>query len=288
MIVVTGGTGPSGRAVLGELARRGVPARALVRDASKAAGLGVLPGIEVVEGDMLQPLSLRPALDGVDRALMISSAGPALVETQCTFIDAAAAAGVRHVIKFSGFESGIGFKPQNLRFTRNHEQIERYLRASGLDWTLLRPTQFMQVYLRDAAEIAANGVLALPAGDITLAPVDIEDIARVALQLLTTGGHEGRSYEMTGPEALTMTDVAATMSEAIGRPVRYVAITPEQRRQSMLAAGATKDFADVLFDQAIGRMKHPQARVRLETHETFGVRPTTFAEFIQRHKHAFA
>jgi uncharacterized protein YbjT (DUF2867 family) len=286
-ILVTGAAGQSGQAVLAEFARRGVPARALVRDASKAAGLRDLAGVEVIEGDMLQPLSLGPALDGVDRALMISTANPALVETQCTFVDAAKAAGLSHVVKFSGVESGIGFKPENFRFTRNHEQVERYLQASGLAWTQLRPSQFMQVYLREAGPIAAHGVLALPAADITLSPVDIHDIAQVVYQLLTTDGHAGNSYEMTGPEALTMAEIAATISEATGKPVRYLNITPEQRRQNMLAAGVPTDIADALFDQAVGRLKHPKSRISLETHAMFGVRPTTFAEFIQRHKQLF-
>jgi uncharacterized protein YbjT (DUF2867 family) len=243
--------------------------------------------VEVVEGDMLRPSSLGTALDGVDRALMISTGSPALVETQCTFVDAAKAAGLNHVIKFSGAESGIGFRHQNFRFTRNHQQVERYLEGSGVAWTHLRPSQFMQVYLREARSIVANGVLALPAGSITLSPVDIDDIAKVAFKLLTTDGHEGKAYPMTGPEALTMAEIASVISEAIGKPVRYVSITPEERREGMLAAAVPQDFADAVFDQAVERLKHPESRVSLETHAKFGIQPTTFAEFIRRQKHLF-
>lgn len=287
MILVTGGTGQNGRAVVSEFARRGRPVRALVREANRADGLRGLPGVEVAEGDMLRPQTLGPALAGVGRALMISSADATMVEAQCTFVDAARAAGVRHVIKFSGLESGIGFNQENFRFTRNHQQIERYLEGSGVAWTHLRPGQFMQVYLRESRAIATRGVLALPAGQISLAPVDVLDIAQVAFHLLTTDGHERRSYPMTGPQALTMTEIAATISQTTGKPVTYVSITPEEHRAAMLAKGVPEDLADALYNQALERLRHPQTRVSLQTHEAFGVRPTTFAEFISRHADEF-
>lgn len=287
MILITGAAGQNGQAVAAEFARRGRPVRALVRDASRADGLRGLTGVEVTEGDMLRPQTLGPALDGVGRALMISSADATMVEAQCTFVDAARSAGVRHVIKFSGLESGTGFNQQNFRYTRNHQQIERYLESSGIAWTHLRPGQFMQVYLREARAIAASGVLALPAGQISLAPVDVLDIAQVAFHLLTTDGHEGHCYPMTGPQALTMTQIAATISEATGKPVTYVSISPKERKSAMLAAGIPADVAEALYDQAVERLKHPRSGLSLQTHAAFGVRPTTFAEFASRHAATF-
>jgi uncharacterized protein YbjT (DUF2867 family) len=283
MILITGAAGQNGRAVAAEFARRGIPVRVLVRDANRADGLRDLTGVQIAAGDMLRPQALGSALDGVERALMISSADATMVEAQCTFVDAARSAGLRHVIKFSGLESGIGFNQQNFRYTRNHQQIERYLESSGIAWTHLRPGQFMQVYLREARAIATHGVLALPTGQISLAPVDVLDIAQVAFHLLTTDGHEGRSYPMTGPHALTMTQIAATISQVAGKPVTYASIPPEEARTTMLAAGVPADFAEALYDQAVERLKHPRSQVSLETHAAFGVRPTTFAEFASRH-----
>lgn len=288
MILVTGANGQNGRAVIREFAGRGKPVRALVRDADRAGDLRELGRVEVVEGDMLRPQTLGPALDGAERALMISSADTTLVEAQCTFIDAARAAGVRHIVKFSGLESGIGFDQRNFRFTRNHQQVERYLEGAGLSWTHLRPSQFMQVYLREARNVAARGVLALPCGQISLSPVDILDIAQVAFHLLTTEGHEGRRYQMTGPQALTMSEVAATIAEATGKPVAYVSITPEEYLAAMQAAGVPDYFAQAVYDQAVERLRHPQSRVSLETHRAFGVHPTTFTEFIRRHGAMFS
>ncbi|MBB5916663.1 uncharacterized protein YbjT (DUF2867 family) [Nocardia transvalensis] len=287
MILITGATGNNGMAVVHQFARHGVPVRALVRDKARAGALLELSGVEVAEGDLLRPQTVGPALEGIDRALMISTADSTLVEAQCTFIDAAVAAGVKHIVKFSGFESGKGFDQGKFRYTRNHQQIERYLEASGVAWTHLRPGQFMQVYLREARSIVDRGILALPAGDIRLAPVDIEDIAAVTFHILTTEGHEGSVFHMTGPEALTMSEVAALISDTIGKPVEYVAITPEERREHMITAGIPTDFVEATYQQARERLNCPEPEVQLDSHRRFGIRPTTFAEFLGRHRHVF-
>jgi len=283
MLLVTGATGLSGQLAVREFARKGLRVRALVRDGTKAraAGLDRLAGIDLVEADMRRPGTLGAALDEVERVLLISGAAPDMVETQCTFIDACKTAGVRHIVKFSGNEPG--FDPGKFRFTRMHEEIEDYLEGSGLAWTHLRPSQFMQVYLREAQNIAATGALRLPFEGISLSPIDVEDIAKIAHLLLRDGGHEGESLEMTGPEALTMDDVAAHISTTTGKTVTYVRITPEERRRDLLARGLPQDFVDALDEQTEERLKNPVAKVLTETHRMFGVQPTKFSEFVQRH-----
>jgi uncharacterized protein YbjT (DUF2867 family) len=287
MILVTGAAGLNGSAVIREFSRNGHPVRGLVRDRTRAQHIAELPGVEVVEGDMRRPETLGPALDGVDRALMISTADPAMAETQCAFVDACGKAGVGHVVKFSGAESGIGFDAGKFRFTRMHEEVERYLEASGVAWTHLRPSQFMQVYLREAPSIISDGALCLPLAGIALAPIDVGDIAQVAFAILTRGGYEGRRFDMTGPEALTMTQVAERITSATGHRVRYVSITADQRRQNLAAAGAPAWFLDALDEQALERLRHPQSRVSLDAHREFGVTPTTFADFASRNASAF-
>jgi uncharacterized protein YbjT (DUF2867 family) len=115
------------------------------------------------------------------------------------------------------------------------EEIERNLAGSGLAWTNLGPSRFMQVYLREAPTVAAQGAIYLPFEDIRLSPVDVEDIAKVAYRLLIGGGHEGENLDLTGPEALKMGGVAARISQSIGRTVRYVNVSPEERRCILLA-----------------------------------------------------
>ncbi len=287
MLLVTGATGMSGQLAVREFASAGTPVRALVRSLAKAeaAGLSGLTGIDLIEGDMRRLDTLGAALVGVERVLMISGAAPDMKETQCTFVDACKAAGVRHVVKFSGSEPGSD--PNKFRFTRMHEEIEDYLEASGLAWTHLRPSQFMQVYLREAPDIAATGTLRLPFKDISLSPIDAEDIAKIAHRLLRDGGHEGESLDMTGPEALTMDEIAASISASIGKPVKYVSITAEERRRDLLARGLPESFVDALDEQTEERLKNPVAKVLIATHEMFGIAPTRFADFAKMHAGKF-
>ena len=288
MILVTGATGLSGSAVIREFARQAEPVRALVRNRAKARMFETLSTVEVVEGDMLRPEVLGAALEGVERVLMISSAGEQLFETQRTFIDASKKAGVRHIVKFSGAEAGIGFNPKHFRTTRLHEEIERYLERSGLAWTHLRPSQFMQFYFPSAPAMNLTpNALSLPMGNARLSPVDVEDIAKIAFRLLRNGGHESRSYNITGPESLTMTEFAERISQAAGKAIQYVDITLEEYRRAMLVAGASPERVDAFVELWSERRKYSKSKIDLSTHEAFGVQPTTFAEFASRNAAVF-
>jgi uncharacterized protein YbjT (DUF2867 family) len=287
MILITGATGRPGSAVIREFVRHGEPVRALARDPAKAAALHALAGVEVALGDMLAPETLHSALAGVDRVLMISGAGPQMLETQCTFIDAANRAGVAHVVKFSGQDSIDGFDREKFRSARNHEQVQRYLVGCGMSWTMLRPAQFMQVYCEETPTIIQAGELRLPLADATLAPVDIDDIAKVAYRMLTTPGHQGKTYAMTGPEALTMAEVAGHISDAIGKPVRYINVSSKDKLREWLNAGYPPQRADAfaqLFDE---RRRLGHSTVDLSTHRRFGIAPTTFAHFARRNAPMF-
>ena len=284
-MLITGANGVSGSIIVREFARQKARVKALVHSRAKARWLEGLPTVELVEGDMLRPETLGPALKDVSRVLMISSANEQLVETQCRFIDACRKAGVGHVVKFSGSEEGV--RRDKFRFTRMHDEIERYLEGSGLVWTHLRPSQFMQVYLREIPTIVAQGAFFLPMGNAQLEPVDIEDIAKVAFALLHSDGHEEKSYDITGPEALTMTDIAQRISEAIGKPIRYVDVSPDNKRAMLLANGVSSFFTDGIDELFSERRLRHQARVCLETHDNFKVRPTAFAEFAVRNAAGF-
>jgi uncharacterized protein YbjT (DUF2867 family) len=285
MILLTGATGTAGSFIANEFVRHRVPVRILVRDRAKAAALEKVPTVELVEGDMSKRGSLGPALEGVDRLLMISGPRMDMVETQRTFIDAAKAAGVRHVIKFSGLDA----RPETtFAFGLMHKEIEEYLESSGLAWTHLRPTGFMQEYLREAPSIIHEGALYFALGDVKLNPVDLVDVAKVGFLLLRDGGHEGARLPMTGPEALTMTEVADRIARANGSTVRYVAVPPIARRQALIAHGIPPEFADALDRQVEERLKGGlESQVDLSTHRLFNIRPTTFLEFAQRNAEAF-
>src|SRR5262245_56482827 len=201
MILVTGANGLAGSAVIHEFARKHSPVRALVSTRANAHALEILPTVELVEGDMQRPETLAEALSGVDRVLLISSPDLQMVETQSAFIDAARKAAVRHIVKFSGLNASLD---SPFLFNRMHAEIEGYLERSGVSWTHLRPSQFMTEYLREVPTIVADNALSLPLEDAKLAPVDLEDIANAAFELLHNSGHQGKRYELTGPEALSM------------------------------------------------------------------------------------
>jgi uncharacterized protein YbjT (DUF2867 family) len=289
MLLVTGTTGTSGSAVIREFARQRIPVRALVRSDRKARAFDRMPTVKAVVGDMLRPDTLREALRDVHRVLMISSPRERMVDTQCAFIDAAKAAGVPHVVKFSGKESGVGFDPAAFRGTRQHEEIERYLENSGLVWTHIRPSQFMQFYLPSTLTgvDGAERALVMPIGDSRLSPVDVDDIAKVAVALLNSDGHEGKSYDMTGPEALTMNEIAERISAATGTAFRYVEVSAEEKQRQLTAAGYPPETVDLLGELFAERRRCAQSGVHLGAHEAFGVEPTTFARFAERNAAAF-
>jgi uncharacterized protein YbjT (DUF2867 family) len=286
MILLTGATGTAGSFIASEFIEQRVPVRILVRDKAKAKRFENVPTIEIVEGDMSKPSTLGRALDGVDRILMISAPLMDMVETQNAFVDAAKAASVRHVIKFSGLDA----RPDTtFPFGLMHKEIEEHLEKSGLAWTHFRPTGFMQEYLREAPSIIHEGAIYLALADARLNPVDLIDVAKVAFVLLRDGGHEGETISMTGPEALTMAEVADRISRVIGKTVRYVPITPAQRRQALIAHGVPEPIADVLDVQVHERLKGGiESEVDVSTHRLFNVEPTTFLEFAQRNASAFS
>jgi uncharacterized protein YbjT (DUF2867 family) len=284
MILVTGATGQHGRALLKRLSAKGIAARALVRSPAKASVIAALPHVEIVHGDMARPDTLEAPLRGIDRAILISSATPDMVEVQSNFIDAARKAGVKHVVKLSGIKTTLD---SSFRFSRMHAEIERRLEASGMAFTQLRPGEFMPAYFRQVPMITSKSALFLPMEDARIASIDVGDIADIAAKVLTEGGHEGKVYSLTGPEALSMAEVAQKLSAAIGKTIRYVNVAPEDARQAQLAAGMPPFLADALFELFAERRAGMEAKVWPDAAMLLGRRPTAFDEFAKRHANVF-
>ncbi len=284
MILVTGATGLNGSELVRRLSAKGVPTRALVRNTSKAQALAALPNVEIAEGDMSRPETLAAALRGVDRAMLISSSDPAMLEVQSSFIDAAKRAGVRHVVKLSGI---IPELDSPFRFARMHAEIEKRLEASGLAFTHLRAGEFMPAYFRQVPSIVGRGILALPMGDARIASVDIGDIAEVSVRVLTTSGHENKIYPLTGPEALSMAEVAEKLSAVTGKTIRYVDVPPDDARKARLAAGVPPYLAEGLDELFAERRKGKESQVFPTIERVFGWRPTSFDEFARRNAAIF-
>jgi uncharacterized protein YbjT (DUF2867 family) len=284
MILVIGATGTSGREVVWQLADRGERVRAMVRDPGRAVDLGV-PNVEVVAGDLDQPASIDAALNGVDRAFFVSAVDERYPQRFGNFLDAARRAGSPHVVKFSG----MGATPDAPSvILRQHAETDDALAASGLPFTVLRPNSFHQNMLWLAETIRDQSTFHLPLRDARVSLVDVRDIAVVAALVLTGAGHEGKTYEITGPEALSFADVAAALSDALGRPVRYLDVPPEAALDSMLKAGMpawnARAVVELYGEFAAGKA----ARVTDAVERLTGHPPIPFARFARDHAAAFS
>jgi len=201
-----------------------------------------------------------------------------------SFIDTAAKAGVGHVVKLSGIIPGLD---SPFRFARMHAEIEEHLAASGLTYTMLRAGEFMQAYFRQVPNIVGRHELRLPMADQRIASIDIVDIAAVAVRVLTGTGHENQTYPITGPQALTMAEVAAILSEAIGTTIRYVDVPPEAARRAQLDAGMPLYLADGLAELFAERRAGKESVVSAVTPALLGRPATSFAEFAARNARVF-
>jgi uncharacterized protein YbjT (DUF2867 family) len=233
---------------------------------------------------MARPATLTPALRGVDRAMLISSADPVMLEVQSNFVDAAATAGVGHVVKLSGIIADLD---SPFRYARMHGEVERRVEASGMAFTHLRAGEFMHAYFRQVPSIVATGRLMLPMEDARIASIDVGDVAEVAAAILTGSGHEGAVYSLTGPEALSMTDVAEKLSTATGRTIQYVDVAPEQATAARLAAGMPPFAAEALAELFAERRKGKEAQVSPVVQAVLGRPATSFDEFAGRHAAVF-
>ncbi|MFI9815158.1 SDR family oxidoreductase [Saccharothrix variisporea] len=225
LIAVTGATGRLGGRVARRLAERGIAQRLVVRDPSRAPEL---PGASAVQASFEKGEAVRAALEGMETVLMVSAAEtPDRVERHRTFVDAAVDAGVRHLVYISFYGAAA-----NATFTlaRDHYATESYIRTTGLAHTFLRDNLYADF---TPFMVGDDGVIRGPAGDGKVAVVAQDDIADAATAvLLDPHAHDAATYELTGPEALTFTEIAEILQRVTGRPTTYHAETVEEAYRS--------------------------------------------------------
>lgn len=280
MILVLGATGTTGGEVARQLIAAGERPRLLVRSPERARAYG--GQAELATGDLDRPDTLRAAMQGVEQVYLVST-GTDLVALERNVVDAAKASGVRHVVKLSV----LGADDPQIAFARWHAESERYLRDSGLAWTMLRPGNFMTNTLGWAPTIKAQGAVYQPTGTGRWAAIDPADIGAVAVRALTTGGHEGQAYAMTGPESMDGAGYAAVLSKVLGKPVQFVDVPPEAARAAMLEGGMPPAYVDSLLD-LLAAMRAGHTDVVLPTVPQLLGRPAgTFEDWARRHLAAF-
>lgn len=218
MILVTGASGKTGQAVVAALARAGAPTRVLVRRPSQIEGLTNLGAREAMAADMRLPPELRRAVENIRAVYHICpNVNPDEVEIGRSLIAAAKEAGVEHLVLHSVLHPQTEQMPHHW----NKLRVEEALFESGLNFTILQPTAYMQNLLAGWKLITEDGVLRNPYPvETRLSLIDLEDMAEAAAIVLTKHGHTGATYELAGTPPLTQTEVAGILSDALGRPVR--------------------------------------------------------------------
>jgi uncharacterized protein YbjT (DUF2867 family) len=282
-ILVTGATGTVGSTVVSLLENQDVTVRALVRDPAHAPGI---PGgrRRITRADFAYPDSLRAAMQGVDAVFLACGNVPEQVRYECAVIDAAARAGVRRIVKLSARGAAMGAP---VAYWDWHGRIERHLHSSGVGAVVLRPGFLMTNLLAAAGSVREQGMIFAPAGAARIAMIDPADVAAVAAVALTTDAHDGRTYVLTGPEAITYRQVALALSGATGREVGYVDIPREAAGPALAAAGLPPFAAEAVLDVFDDLRRGGQESLTGSVHDILGRAARPFASFAADHAGAF-
>jgi uncharacterized protein YbjT (DUF2867 family) len=275
MILVTGATGNAGGAVVRALVAAGAPVRALVRD----AGASLPDAVEAVAGDLNRPETLAPHLEGVEAVFLLS--GYAGLEQ--TLGDMRAAE-VERVVLLSS--SAAPSEDLTNAVARYHILSERAVRDSGLAWTFLQPNSFMTNTLEWVSQVRAGDVVRAPFPAVRIAMIDPMDVGDVAATALASDAHHGRTYRLSGPEALLPADRVAILSQVLGRNLRYVALSDDEARAEMVQTGIPPAYVDAFLRFfADGELDESQLLPTVE--EVTGKRPRSFSQWAAAHADLF-
>ena len=280
MILITGATGTVGSHLLREVCSEGRPVRALVRSPERADSLRGYH-CETAVGTFEDTESLRKALDGVDRVFLLTPASERMAAQEKALVDVLDPS--VHVVKLAvrGVESGRGALAQQ------HLTVVEHLQERGQPTTVLAPTSFLQNLVGSAGSITGNGQLHVPAGQAAIAHVDARDVAAVAAHALTSDGHEGATYVVTGPEALTYGEIAARLGAFLGRDVVYVDAPPLAAREAMVGSGLDPWFAGALVELFELAREEGVQDVSDEVRKATGRSARTLEDFLGDHGAAF-
>jgi uncharacterized protein YbjT (DUF2867 family) len=244
MILVTGATGLVGSSIVQEfISRKAKNVRAMIRSEKDR---GKLPaGVEAVQADFADAQSLGKALAGVEAAYLVCSPVPQLVEMETNFLKAAKAARTPHVV----INSALGAADFEKTFPSWHRKVEEFARASGLKITILRPNGFMQnVASYYGPTIRAQDAIYSTIGDARISLIDVRDVAAAAATALTNPTAAGKTYELSGPEAVSYAELAQRISKLAGRPIKFINLTKEQMLAGMQASGMPAEQAKNVLD----------------------------------------
>jgi len=284
MILVTGATGTVGGHLVRQLCGHGAAVRALVRSQEKADSLRGYD-CETAIGSYDDEHSLHVALAGVDRVFLLSAPGEHMADQELAVVRAMQHAhGEVRVVKLAA--AGVDGDGDN-RLLREHRRVVAGLAEAGIPTTVLAPNSFMQNFLLWAGSAQEQGAFYLPAGEAALSHVDARDVAAVAAHVLTSEGHEGATYTITGPEALTYHQVADALSKLLDKPVRYVEVPPAAAREAMTGSGVPEWLANGLLELFEAYRGGAAAGITDEVHKATGSPARTVEAFLRDHLSAY-
>jgi NAD(P)H dehydrogenase (quinone) len=280
VLAISGATGAVGGRIASRLAGLGHAQRLIVRDAARASDL---PGAEIAEGSYEDPEAMRKALDGIRTFFMVSAGESSdRVQIHTAAIDAAVEAGVERIV----YLSFVGAAPEaTSTLAREHWRTEEHVRSTGLKHTFLRDNAYLDYV---PALVGPDGVIRGPADEGRVGAVAREDVAEVAVAfLLGEGQHDGRTYDVTGPEASTLHKAAEELSRAIRRRISYYPETLEEAYESRSSYGApeweVERWVTSYTAIAAGEMEVVSETVgKLTGHPPMGL-----AEFLRRHPESY-
>jgi uncharacterized protein YbjT (DUF2867 family) len=280
MILITGASGHVGREVVKQALAVGLKIRATFQSPDVAAQAPA--GLEGVIMDYAKPETIRPALQGVEKIFLVGPPARDLPAMEANFVKEVRAAGRKHIVKLSALGG------RESMFPRGHRDSEENIEASGLPYTFLRPNGFMQNLVNyNAATISSQNAFYGCQGNGAVSVVDIRDIAAVAVIVLAATGHEGKSYALTGGEALTNGQVAEKISQVAGRKITYVDLPPAEFKKAILSAGTPEWSADALLDLQRLYREGKAALVTNDIERLTGREPISFDQFARDYAFAF-
>jgi len=239
MILVLGASGTVGRHLLPLLVDTGAPVRAAYRRRMPS-----IEGCELVQVDATTGDGIDAALEGVSDLFLLMGHMANQTQVELGIVERAQAAGVKRIVKLSCLDA----PSMAYSFARIHRPVEVAIEESGLAYTFLRPENFMQNFLMDYADMVRGGTLYLPCRDAHTCPIDARDIARVAAAVLGTREHDGKGYDLTGPEALSYSETCEILGKVIGKPVAFETIPEAAFSEALHAEGISAEDIEIFLD----------------------------------------
>jgi len=283
MILVTGAGGTVGGEVLKQLREAGQPVRAAFHNPTKASEARA-KGIDAVALDFADRSSIASGLQGVDKLFLLGATHPNQSQLEINVVEEAKKAGVKHIVKLSVLNAAA----EEYTFARWHRAVEKAIEASGLSYTFVRPTSFMQNFINYSGEsIRSQGAFYGSGRDSRTSVVDVRDIAAVTVKALTEPRHDKKVYELTGPESLTNAEIARKISGAAGKQVNYVDIPVDALRAGALSSGVPEFYADALVDLQKYYVAGKAEAISGDVEEVLGRKPRNFDHFARDNASAF-